>query len=553
MSKFFKTTALSLIFLMMLVVPMQALAATDTSRHHVLENIINAKGLKGHILWYDLSANLSRLNTRDSVQKMLDKTKKANIDTIVLDVKNYTGFVGYQSKLAPHISTTNITPYQGFYASDYDVLATVLEEAHAIGIKVHAAVNVFSEGSNYFKDGPAFEHPEWQSHFYYASRVVTSPNGSQYDLFGVDKVRADNTIIKYTSNYKNRVNRWGVEVIVVDDKVVEFIDGVTTGKIGTVPDNGYILSGHGEGRKWLMTNLKVGDVVDLSLSKSDIIPASKYPTFSTFVNPLYPEVREYELNIIKEIVTNYEIDGIVLDRARYSSIYADFSDLSRSEFEKYIGSTIKNWPNDIFSIKFSDSGEEIIQGPYYQKWIEWRAHNIFNFFFDAQALVKSIKEEVNFSTYVGSWYPYYYSEGVNWGSQDYYPKEPWASEDYYKYGFAGLLDFIQTGLYYEDITEQEAIESGNPKWMSVEGAANLSTEVVNEATFVYGSLYLLQYSGQPDRFKEAINTTLENTHGIMFFDLVYLELYDWWYILEDVLKKPHAPHENPGLNKQIQD
>jgi uncharacterized lipoprotein YddW (UPF0748 family) len=527
----------------------KGLKAEEAINQHYKGNAVKDNGLKANILWYDLAANLSRLNTRESVRAMLDKTKKAKIDTIVLDVKNYTGFVGYQSQFAPHISSSTIPRYQNFFAPDYDLLATVLEEAHARGIKVHAAVNVFSEGNNDYKDGPAFRHPEWQSQFYYATQVITAPSGSQYDLVGTNVVRATDTIVKYTSNYPSRVNRWGLEAIVIDNKIVQFIDGVTTGQIGTVPANGYILSGHGAGRTWMLSNLKVGDSVNLNQSRTAIIPASRYPTFSTFVNPLIPEVREYELNIIKEIVTNYDVDGLVLDRARYSNIYADFSDLSRSEFEKYIGHEVQNWPSDIFTVTFTDTGTQINAGPLYKKWIEWRAHNIFNFFADAKALVKSIDNNVDFSTYVGSWYPYYYNEGVNWGSQDYHPNEPWASEDYHKYGYAGLLDFIMTGLYYSDITIEEALAAGNPEWMSVEGAGNLSTEVVNQDTFVYGSLYLLQYQDQPERFKQAIKKTLETTNGIMIFDLVYLEMYDWWYILEDVLKPSNPPHENEGLNR----
>lgn len=540
--------------LLALAVPTQAFAANDTSRHHVLDNIINAKGLKGNILWYDLAANVSRLNSREAVEAMLDKTKQAHIDTIVLDVKNYTGYVAYQSDYAPHISTSKIPNYQGYFAPGYDLLQVVLEEAHERGIRVHAAVNVFSEGSNDFKDGPAFAHPQWQSHFYYATQVVTAADGSAYDLFGVDVVRGTNALVKYTPGYtaSPRVNRWGAEAVVVGGTVTAIVDGVTTGQIAAVPANGYVLSGHGLARTWLLEHLKVGDPVDLTGSSTRIVPAIQYPTFSTFVNPLYPEVRQYELNIIRELATNYDVDGIVLDRARYSNIYADFSDVSRQSFEQYIGSQVQQWPADIFTIKFTDNGKEIVPGPLYTKWIEWRAHNIFNFFYEAKTVVKSIDDSLDFSTYVGSWYPYYYNEGVNWGSQEYYPDEPWASPDYHKYGYADMLDFIQTGLYYTDITEQEAIEAGNPEWMSVEGGAHQSTEAVNEATFVYGSLYLLQYEDDPERFREAIRATLDNTHGIMVFDLVYLEWYDWWHILEEELKKSHAPHENPGLSKQTE-
>ncbi|WP_199614470.1 alpha amylase family protein [Paenibacillus alkalitolerans] len=579
-----KAIIVSFILVSMLVLPFYTAAAKAPhaaellEEDHLLENFYNSQGieikglngqspseryngkaiqdngLKGNILWFDLSANLSRLNSRESVQTILDKTKKANIDTIVVDVKNYTGFVAYQSEIAPHISSSTIPPYQNYYDENYDLLSVVIEEAKARNLKVHAAVNVFSEGSNTYKDGPAFRNPDWQTRYYYAVQVVTAPDGSQYDLFGQNKVRAANTIVKYTSDYNvtPRVNRWGAEAVVIDNKVVQIIDGVTTGEVAAVPEDGYVLSGHGEGRTWILQHLHIGDAVDLSRSRTDIIPAAQYPTFATFVNPIYEEVRQYELNIVKEIVSKYDVDGVVLDRARYSNVYADFSDLSRSEFEKYIGAQVENWPEDIFQVKFTETGDELVAGPWFKKWIEWRAHNIYNFFNDARDLVKSVKDDVYFSTYVGSWYPYYYNEGVNWGSKRYIPDEPWASEDYHKYGYAGLLDFIMTGLYYPEITEEEAVAKSNPEWMSVEGAAHLSTEVVDQDTFVYGSLYLLQYQGQPERFKQAVEMTVNETNGIMIFDLVYLEMYDWWHILENTLNKSNPPHENPGLSKLIE-
>ena len=37
-------------------------------------------------------------------------------------------------------------------------------------------------------------------------------------------------------------------------------------------------------------------------------------------------------------------------------------------------------------------------------------------------------------------------------------------------------------------------------------------------------------------------------HGIMIFDVVYLEMYDWWWVMEEAFKeKTKAPHTIPGL------
>src|SRR5690606_9487812 len=100
------------------------------------------------------------------------------------------------------------------------------------------------------------------------------------------------------------------------------------------------------------------------------------------------------------------------------------------------------------------------------------------------------------------------SEGVNWASKTYQPDYDWASPDYHKTGYAEMLDFLMTGNYFSEVTREEAEEKGNPDWYSVEGSADIAMDVVNEATFVYGSLYLLQYKDRPDQFKRALEMAL---------------------------------------------
>ncbi|HOP80308.1 MAG TPA: alpha amylase family protein, partial [Armatimonadota bacterium] len=71
-------------------------------------------------------------------------------------------------------------------------------------------------------------------------------------------------------------------------------------------------------------------------------------------------------------------------------------------------------------------------------------------------------------------------------------------------------------------------------------------------TFVYGSLYLLQYARNPEAFKRAIDMSLKTTQGVMLFDLVYLRDYNWWDALKQVFPTPaKAPHSVPGLLDKI--
>ncbi|SDZ77505.1 Glycosyl hydrolase-like 10 [Thalassobacillus cyri] len=534
---------------LVLVSSLPTFAASDKSRTEVLKSLVDHEEFEGRVLWYDLSANINNLSSPEKVKDIVTKTADANIDTIILDVKNYTGFVGYNSEIAPHMSTSTIKNYHEF-PEGYDLLQTVIEEAHDQGIEVHANVNVFSEGNNNYKDGPAFDNPEWQTQFYMANRILKTSEGETYDITGINKERGTNQLVVFTPDqYEvSPSNQWGVEVQVVDGVITEIRDRISGAEPLEVPDNGVVLSAHGDARTWVLNSLEEGETVDYNESESKIVPASEYPTFSTFVNPIREDVKSYEISIIEEIITNYDVDGIVLDRARYSNQYADFSDLSKNAFEEYIGEEVQNWPEDIFEIELTETGEEINKGKWYKEWIEFRAHNIQSFFKQAEEFVHDYDEDLFFSTYVGAWYPLYYSEGVNWASQTYQPDYDWASDDYHETGYAEYLDFLMTGNYFTQVTRDEAVEAGNPDWYSVEGSADIAMDVVNEATLLYGSLYLQQYEGDPEQFRKALRSVLERTHGIMLFDLVYLEQYEWWDILEEEFsEKKKSPHQNPGI------
>lgn len=250
---------------------------------------------------------------------------------------------------------------------------------------------------------------------------------------------------------------------------------------------------------------------------------------TVFVNPIHPEVEAYELNIIQEIVRTYDIDGVVLDRCRYPNIYGDFSNLSREKFEAYIGQELNNWPEDIMTVEERNP----TFGPLFPKWAEFRAKNIKNFVQKAKSVVKTKNSDLIFSIYVGSWYPLYYNEGVNWGSETYHPSLEWASDNYHTSGYAEEFDFIMTGCYYKDVTIEEAESNGRPaSWYSVEGAMNMSKEAINGKVPVIGSLYLKDYTNNVDQFKKAVQLCKERSNGVMLFDTVYLEEYKWWNDLE---------------------
>jgi len=100
-----------------------------------------------HALWaHPTEAGM----TVESVRKFVEKCKRANIDVIVMDVKDSNGGLYWKSKRFPQAIARG---YENF-----DLLENLVREAHAVGIKVDAWLVDYMEGAS----GAAFRgHPEW--------------------------------------------------------------------------------------------------------------------------------------------------------------------------------------------------------------------------------------------------------------------------------------------------------------------------------------------------------------------------------------------------------
>lgn len=394
-------------------------------------------------LWIEPSANLPTLGSRERITAMLDRAKAAGVTDVIPEAKNAWGFVIYESTFAPHIRTLRTgraTPpvYQppvDWFPKDIDPLRVIVEEAHARGMRVHAAVNIFGEGLNAARAGPLFERPQWQAQH-------LAPDGR-------------------------------------------------------------------------------------------LVPATEVGTIA-FANPVNPEVQLYELAVLREVVAGYDVDGIVLDRARFPDVTADFSDLSRKQFEAWLGRPVEGWPQDILV----PNGTQVRQGPLFPQWIAWRATIIQQFVRAAESVVRGTKPTVAFSAYVGGWYPTYWNEGVNWAAAKTTPSLPWITEEWKQASVAEMYDFLMIGLYFTPIRYFEALNQGSSAWMSVEGGALMAVELTGGATVPVPSLLLSLYESQPDKFRAAVETSLQMLGSVMLFDLSHLERFEWWALLQVAVANP---------------
>jgi uncharacterized lipoprotein YddW (UPF0748 family) len=256
------------------------------------------------------------------------------------------------------------------------------------------------------------------------------------------------------------------------------------------------------------------------------VPSTRFGDIA-FANPGLPEVQLYELAVIGEIVRRYDIDGLILDRIRYPDVTADISDASRLEFEQWLGRRVSVWPDDVVRV----DGTRTIRGPLFRQWVAWRAQVLQRFIRAAERIVHRQKPHLAFSAYVGAWYPAYWSEGLNWGAPETAVALDWMSAEWRDAGVAGMFDYLMVGLYYPFISRLDALRAGRPMWMSIEGGALLVEDVVAGQTLPVGSLLLSMYEGAPEEFRTALERTLRLTRGVMLFDLVYLDRYDWWSLL----------------------
>lgn len=278
--------------------------------------------------------------------------------------------------------------------------------------------------------------------------------------------------------------------------------------------------------------------------KGKFIPISEIKTnYNGMLNPSNPEVQEYELSILKEFVTKYPLcDGLIFDRLRYDGKTSDFSDLSRRQFEEFIGHKVKNYPKDILH----DSGNLLSQ------WYLWRATVIHDFVKKTHDELKAINPNLIIGDYTGAWYPTYYELGVNWASKKFDPSRimKWAPPEYQQTGYADLLDVYMTGLYYsyitmDDIDKAVGIKGRNNEaglqlaldhCYSVEGGAALAKEVTCGVVPVVGSIYVEQYLGEMEKFPQAVEQSLKSTGGVMIFDIVHLCKHSLWDELETAMR-----------------
>lgn len=529
----------------------------------VAQTWARAKNLQGRVLWVDGTANLERVSSEAKIVNLVNRIAEVGFNTIVFDVKPIVGYTLYPSKL-----TDKLTTWKGqSLPKDFDPLKFMQRECKRRGVNLLVSLNAFSEGHRIAKEalaanksdfgtkaGPGYDLPDQQTILYepvLEARVPFSAERYPIDTM-TDRMPSNGSKISVITRADKTKNppKDAVGVVIDDRGAVIMVRTTANWDITAVPENGSLLVGTGPAGDYLLRNARMGFGIGYE-SKATFVKISDRPEqqMPLMMNPHHPKVRERGLDFIREILTNYrDVDGVMFDdRLRYGGLNADFSEITREEFEKLVGEKLQ-WPNDVFSFTYTPGlGRGIKPGKWYDAWMAFRAETIRNWVAEVRKTIRGIKPDGLFGVYAGSWFGEYNKYGAHYGSSEFNAGFSFMTDGYRKAGFAAELDLMISGCYYPRATIAEAMEKMTPAGRTVEAAGQLTNRAIRDEAWSYAGIMLMDFYNNPEGLKKALQAAAGSTQGVMVFDLSH-KIDDVWHIFRAAFKeKKRAPHTMKGL------
>lgn len=131
----------------------------------------NLSAEKQVILWVDQASNAKKFQTSEQVRAFLQKAKDSGVTSIAFDVKGVEGYVSYKKNDLtgrPYVSEIQ-APEKAGASPNLDLLQEFIDHGHALGLEIHAAINVFAEGSIAYNEFAVLnDHLDWEERVHYA-------------------------------------------------------------------------------------------------------------------------------------------------------------------------------------------------------------------------------------------------------------------------------------------------------------------------------------------------------------------------------------------------
>lgn len=338
----------------------------------------------------------------------------------------------------------------------------------------------------------------------------------------------------YDSDILPQLTKWGNESIKRDwdylGFMIEEAERLGLDVIATISTMGFGATKYKEGivydtDKW--DGKTQVDMPDPSDPTNLIDMRDQIDVDAAMLNPCLPEVQEFVISIIEEIVTKYpKLKGICLDYCRWYGGNYGFSDATMDAFGRNIGQKIEN-RNDIIT---STGGV----GKLYNKWIEFRTAAITNLISNIRSHIKSINPQMELQLWASAHWKSRYSCGQNWASKKYVPTANGIyTSSYNQTGFADQLEAFVLGAYADNVWISE---DPMTDW-SVENFVNTYNNYTMGDCKVYGSIPAYPPYDNASKLSDAVYLCMKRTDGLMVFELSHVLTNGTWDAIKEGINR----------------
>ncbi|MFZ5429104.1 MAG: alpha amylase family protein [Bacteroidota bacterium] len=277
------------------------------------------------------------------------------------------------------------------------------------------------------------------------------------------------------------------------------------------------------------------------LTTNGIVSTLQQGSGQKFFNPVRDDVQNYLLDLIEDLAAYDGLDGIILDRGRFSDLNSDFSNYTKTRFEEFLGYKVLNFPGDVMAPGTRTGSLPSSLPVYFKPWLEFRAKTIYDFMAKARTRVKAVNPSISFGVYVGGWYSTYYENGVNWASPDYNTAatySQWASPNYKNHGYAKLMDVILIGAYASPTRIY-----GTSEW-TVQGFCSRAKDLIRKDALVVGGPDVGngEWATASDAVVnnaiiQSVDAAINACDGYFLFDMIHLKNKNQWQYVKQGISK----------------
>ncbi|MCS3255611.1 family 10 glycosylhydrolase [Bacteroides ovatus] len=209
--------------------------------------------------------------------------------------------------------------WKGAKAGNFDYLQYFIKKGHELGLEIHASLNVFCAGHNYFDRGMVYSgHPDWASMVYTPDKgiipiteekqkygAMINPLNEEYrahilnvlkevvtkypDLDGLmlDRVRYDGITADFSPLSREKFEAY------IGKKVAKFPEDIFVWKKNT--DGKFITQPGKYFQKWMEWRTK--NITDfMALARKEVKAANPKVSFGTYTGAWYPSYYEVGVN-----------------------------------------------------------------------------------------------------------------------------------------------------------------------------------------------------------------------------------------------------------------